>query len=483
VALAIEQLSDDRVGELAYHWTRATEPTDADKAVDYARRAGERALAQLAPDEAARWFDQALELLGDEEGPLHCDLVTGLGEAQRQAGHAEFRETLLRAAEEAGQLGDPARMTRAVLANSRGFFAASGVLDADRIAQLTAALSAVGERDSPERARLLARLGSELSYSGDHVQRRAMSDQALAVARPLGDPVTLAHVLRERNEAIASPDMLTEKLATTAELVELADDLGDPVFRFWALFWRAIAALQDCLFPEYAERMAQINDLAAAIGQPTLRWTVAWLSSVRALLIGDIEGAEALSLEGLQLGNDTGQPDAWSIYGGQLLEIRHQQKRSAELVALIAQTVTDNPGIPAFKAALARAQVQAGEPAAARDALLAEASGRFAGLPYDVVWLTGMALWAQVAIELDEAGPAAILSELLTPWRDQVALVGPACQGAIVEYLGELAAVEGRRDDAIQLLQEAEARYLSIPAPFYLTRTQTYLARCLRAGG
>jgi hypothetical protein len=190
-----------------------------------------------------------------------------------------------------------------------------------------------------------------------------------------------------------------------------------------------------------------------------------------------------LALEGLQLGNDTGQPDAFSIYGGQLLEIRHQQNRSAELVPLIAQTATDNPGIPAFKAALARAQVQAGQEAAAREALLAEAADRFASLPYDVVWLTGMALWAQVAIELDEAGPAAILSELLTPWRDQVALVGPACQGAVVEYLGELAAVEGRRDDAIEFLKDAEARYRSIPAPFYLARTQSYLARCLLGGG
>ena len=32
------------------------------KAVHYARRAGERALQQLAPDEAARWYRQALEL-------------------------------------------------------------------------------------------------------------------------------------------------------------------------------------------------------------------------------------------------------------------------------------------------------------------------------------------------------------------------------------------------------------------------------------
>ena len=48
----------ERVGELAYHWSSALVPDDAAKAIDYARRAGDRALEQLAPDEALRWFSQ-----------------------------------------------------------------------------------------------------------------------------------------------------------------------------------------------------------------------------------------------------------------------------------------------------------------------------------------------------------------------------------------------------------------------------------------
>ena len=57
-----------RVGELAYHWAQGTTPADAVKAVGYARAAGDRALAQLAPGEALRWYDQALSLL-DEQTP------------------------------------------------------------------------------------------------------------------------------------------------------------------------------------------------------------------------------------------------------------------------------------------------------------------------------------------------------------------------------------------------------------------------------
>ena len=66
VGEAIERLygenSDDRVGELARHFLLATRPTDSDKAISYAKRAGDAALEALAPDDAVRYFSQALEL-------------------------------------------------------------------------------------------------------------------------------------------------------------------------------------------------------------------------------------------------------------------------------------------------------------------------------------------------------------------------------------------------------------------------------------
>ena len=105
VGEAIERLhgseSDERVGELARHFFLATRPTDTDKAISYSRRAGEAALAALAPDDAVGYFTQALELGGqgvsvDPTGRI--DLLIGLGTAQRQAGIASFRETLLEAA-------------------------------------------------------------------------------------------------------------------------------------------------------------------------------------------------------------------------------------------------------------------------------------------------------------------------------------------------------------------------------------------------
>jgi len=80
-----------------------------EKAIEYARRAGDRAVAQLAYEEGARMYRLALDLLdthrpGDERG--RCELLLGLGEAERRTGDVEAaRQTIREAAEGAKWLG------------------------------------------------------------------------------------------------------------------------------------------------------------------------------------------------------------------------------------------------------------------------------------------------------------------------------------------------------------------------------------------
>ena len=79
----------DRIGQLAYHWARATQPPDAGKAITYAQRAGDRALALLAPDEALRWYRDALDLLdraSADDPRRRAELLLGFGDAQRADG-------------------------------------------------------------------------------------------------------------------------------------------------------------------------------------------------------------------------------------------------------------------------------------------------------------------------------------------------------------------------------------------------------------
>ena len=78
---------------------------DTARAVDYAARAGDRALAQLAHDEAAVYYQQASTSSTLAEPPQEtagCELLISLGEAQRRAGEPAHRQILF-----AGRLARP----------------------------------------------------------------------------------------------------------------------------------------------------------------------------------------------------------------------------------------------------------------------------------------------------------------------------------------------------------------------------------------
>ena len=120
--------------------------------------------------------------------------LIGLGEAQRQIGNPEFRQTLLDAAGLAQELGDADRLCRAVLANSRGWTSQIGAVDSERVQALEAAAGALPD-DDPRRARVLALLAVELHYAGEPARCRALAAEAIEIARAAGDPAALAHTL------------------------------------------------------------------------------------------------------------------------------------------------------------------------------------------------------------------------------------------------------------------------------------------------
>ena len=93
---------EEHFAELARHFTLAAPYREAEKAVEYNTRAAERALAQLAPHEAVRFYRDALALLaksGARDDGRRCDLLIALGDAQRRSGDSSYLDTLLEAAD------------------------------------------------------------------------------------------------------------------------------------------------------------------------------------------------------------------------------------------------------------------------------------------------------------------------------------------------------------------------------------------------
>jgi tetratricopeptide (TPR) repeat protein len=338
---------DDHLPALAHHWARASAPAaETHKAVDYATRAGDRALAQLAHDEAATYYRQALDLLptaGEADGQ-RVELLISLGEAQRRAGDPSHRETLLEAAHLARQSDDADALGRAALANTRGHLMTTfGVVDEEKVATLEAAVAAIGDRDDRTRARLLATLGLELVFSGDWRRCLALSDEALALARSLDDPETLASVLVARFFPAQVPGLLEERLANTAELLTAVEAASDPALVTSAHVLRGRAAFE-AEEVEEAERCFEIADrLSAGLGQPALRFGVVYPLAGWGIAVGRFSDAERLLLEARELGHAGGQQDADWVFAIQLWCLRLVQGRLDEEVISLLEGETRHP--------------------------------------------------------------------------------------------------------------------------------------------
>jgi len=476
----------DRIGELAHHWIAATTPAEAGKAAGYARRAGDRALGALAPDEAIRWFRQAAELL-DAEPPgdplARLDVLIGLGDAQRQAGDPDYRETLLDAAADATQLDDPDRLVAAALANQRGTVSGAGGVDPERIAMLEQALATVDNGDSPARARLLAALAAELPYSEDLPRVRALAADAESMARRLGDDATLLGVLNLTFLPLWVPDGLARTVTASQEALTLAGRVGDPVARFWAAQRRVSAMSSTADRGGIDAALELATSLAQEIGQPFLTWQVMYVQCPHVLLTGDAEEAERLASEALQIGSDSGQPDALALFGANLAGIRMHQGRLEEILPLIAQAAADNPGLPAFQACYAAMLCECGRLDEARPLLEAARGADFHHAAYDPVWLITTTLWADTAAWLEDTSAAGILYERLSPFEAQGAVAGATFVGTVGVYLARLATVLGRHDDALRLFEQADAQLRALRAPLWQARNQVEWARLLSTQG
>ena len=475
-----EAALDDHLPALAHHWARASAPAaETHKAVAYARRAGDRALAQLAHDEAAAYYRQALDLLSEGGEGQRLELLISLGEAQRRAGDPSHRETLLEAAQLARQKGNADALGRAALANTRGHLMTSlGVVDEEKVATLEAAVAAVGDRDLRTRARLLAALGLELVFSGDWQRCLALSDEALDLARSLNDPETLASVLVARFFPAQVPGLLEERLANTAELVTTVEAASDPALAASAQFLRGRAVFEAGDVEEADRCFAIADRLSVGLGQPALRFRMVYILAGRAIAAGRFPEAERLLWEARELGHASGQPDGDLFFAVQLWCLRLEQGRLDEEVIALFEAEARRAHVPVNDSMLALAACELGGDSKALAALDRQAS---TPIPFDLYWLLAVTNWAAVAAHLGATAHAERLAALLRPYAGQAIPLIPAPRPVVAHHLGVLATMLGRYHEAETSFAAAAAIHERLGAPHWLARTRLERARMLLA--
>jgi serine/threonine protein kinase/tetratricopeptide (TPR) repeat protein len=471
--------TDARVGELAYHWSSALVPDDAAKAIDYARRAGDRALEQLAPDEALSWFEKALQLYAMHGGGdrLHATLLVKLGDAQRQAGNPAHRETLLQAADAAQRLDDTELLVGAALAISRGWASIPGDVDPERIGLLERALDAVGPGDARVRSQLLATLAAELTFDSDLQRRRDVADEAIAIARRLDDAPSIVAALIG---ALSLPDRPgTAHLEWADEVIDLAQQLDDPVSLAIAAGSAVTSAASFADRERFERYLGVCAEAAARVGLPELVWRATGARSLEAIVDGDLERAEAIANEILPAAVDMGYALIW--YGSIVITVRAQQGRGAEIRPILEGILTSAPGSTAPEVArvgMALADMQAGDAEGARRGFDAEADAGFPALD-DQLWLTKICIDAYVCARLGDREHAGRLLELLEPNASLLPASPSVLLFSAAACAGMLAAILDDHDTADRHFSHAIALTTAFRAPYLLASAQLEWARAL----
>ena len=473
---ALEALGDDRPGfrvnELARHWVKATKTVDLVKAIDYSKQAADAALAGLAPADAMGYYTQALELqerLDENDQSLRVDLNIGLGTAQRQSGDVRFRQTLVAAARMAEALGDIDRLVAAALANDRGTFSTVSQLDHEKVAILELGIVHLPKND-PNRALLLALQCSELTVGSPLEQRQGLAEKALAIAEAHGDDTVTTLVLNHVQIPLAVPPLLATSVARSTRALELAGRVGDPALIRASASSRRYSAACEGDIDEMDRCFDITKPLVEQLDQPFMVWVESLQRSTRALIAGDADSAERFAGLAFQVGSESGQPDAFIVYGAQMLMVSWWRGSLGDMVPLIEEALADNPRLPFFKGVLAMAHAEGDRPGLAREILALFGETNYE-LPMEVTWLTGMVAYAEAASQIDDAAAAAALFEQLRPYDRQWHYSDIAAAGPLARSLGDLASVLGRYDEASDYFERAWTASEDARAWFFAART------------
>ncbi len=489
VGQALEERGTNRnLTALALHFTRAADAQDAEKAIEYARRAGEQASAMLAHEEAAGHYARALEVQErflPEDTPRRCELLLALGGARVRSGErplawAAFRE----AATLAVRLGDRDTVARAAIGASTRYIQPPGVIDEELISLLEQALELIGDEHSVVRVRLLARLCGALYYSPRRAEMRTIAAEATAIAEEVGLAEARALAAAARRRAYWGPAYLEQRLSDSTELLTLAREAGDLELELQGHAWLVVDLLEHGYWGAVDAQIDAFTAGAERLRQPLYVWNAAVWRAMRALLEGRLEQADRLAAEALAIGSHAETVTAPQYYAIQLLGIRQEQGRMGELEAPARELVASNPHRPAWRAALAALLAEGDRSEEAQREVDALAAQDFEDIPQDGDWLIAMTLLADCCAELKDETRATQLYELLLPYRDVNVVIGLAavCMGSAARYLGRLAVAMGRKPEAAEHFERALVANAALKAPVFLAHTQIDFAGALGRG-
>jgi len=476
---------EPHLSALAYHFAEGAVAGDPLRSVEVSLRAGEHAAALVAHEEALGHFRRALTTLdqaGLDDPERRYRAYMGCGHAHIALGEGDpFRKAFGDAAALARSLGWAERQARALFLATSIFQIGDETAQRDQLVRVEEGLAALGPGDRAERALLLARRAWIVDLAGSAEEGLSLAAEALAIARRLGDPETLAEALHVRGFLLLGSPHLDEREAINRELIELAPRALRNLNRL-ALARRGsmitAAARGDRSALERALQEGERDaDAARSRGG---RAHVAFWRGALALAEGRIDEAKRLAASVRDLAR--GERGYQLAYQGAVLAARLEQGRLAQAAQELAEFVAAAPpGLQLYRVVRASVLADLGRLDEGHRELQ-ELSRRGRRL-VDASWGAQLALrhaaeWCALAGDRERAAELARVAE---PFAGQLLIPfsGYLIESSADRARGQLAATFGRLDEAIERYESGLALEQSFGALALAARTRYWLARAL----
>ncbi len=445
-------------GEVVRHLRAAGALAGGERLAAWELTAAREATAALAHSDAAAHYDAALAARSGVAGRERGELLLALGHANDRAGRrGQARAAFAEAAELARGARDQDLLARAALGHG-GMAVVIAAPDPTSVRLLEDALAAAPPGELATSARLLARLSVELYYS-DPARALDLSTLAVERARRADDAAALAAALNAHRVALWSPHHAGERLAVAGDMVAAAGAAGDREALLQGRNWRVVDLLELGHVREAAAEVDAYEALADAVALPHFRWYVPLWRGTLALLAGRWVEARELAERALALGRQADDPNAPLFVGIQRAHSLLSQRRIGETDrARILEGAAASPAATEWLVWVALLDAETGATEDARRLVYKLARDGGSALAMDANW-HGACVLGDAAVLVGDREAGAALYGLLEPHARLFPVVARAvgCLGSAEYYVGRLAGLLGRHDEAVSRLRRAVA--------------------------
>src|SRR5204862_3643570 len=246
-----------------------------------------------------------------------------------------------------------------------------------------------------------------------------ISEDAVEMARRIGDPATISYALEGRFGAAWGPENPEERLAIGTEIVRLAEETGDPEHAFQGHDACVCAYLDLGEIGKLDVELEIERHLVEDLRQPAQLWLLTQSRAMRALMDGRLPEAEQLIAEADALGAQAQRSEASFVTRIQTFLLRKEQDRLRELEPIVRRSIVEYPTRHIFRALLAHLFAELNRTSEARAAFESLAIDDFASIRMDSDYLLALSLLCDVAEHLGDAPRARQIYERLAPFKER----------------------------------------------------------------